>query len=32
MPDVDAGLRRFAELRENGYADRIKTHLTGIRE
>ena len=32
MPDVDAGLRRFAELRENGYADRIKSHRTGIRE
>jgi dTDP-4-dehydrorhamnose reductase len=32
MPDVDAGLRRFAQLRENGYADRIKSHLTGIRE
>jgi dTDP-4-dehydrorhamnose reductase len=32
MPSVDAGLRRFAQLRENGYADRIKSHLTGIRE
>lgn len=25
MPDVEAGLRRFAKLRENGYADRIKS-------
>jgi len=24
MPDVEAGLRRFAHLRESGYADRIK--------
>jgi len=32
MPDVDAGLRRFAQLRASGYADRIKSHLTGIRE
>jgi dTDP-4-dehydrorhamnose reductase len=24
MPDVEAGLRRFARLRESGYADRIK--------
>jgi dTDP-4-dehydrorhamnose reductase len=32
MPGVDAGLRRFAQLRENGYAERIKSHLTGIRE
>lgn len=24
MPDVDAGLRRFAQLRESGYADRLK--------
>jgi dTDP-4-dehydrorhamnose reductase len=32
MPDVAAGLRRFAQLRASGYADRIKSHLTGIRE
>jgi dTDP-4-dehydrorhamnose reductase len=32
MPDVDAGLRRFARLRASGYADRIKSHLAGIRE
>jgi dTDP-4-dehydrorhamnose reductase len=32
MPDVETGLRRFAQLRESGYADRIKRHLTGIRE
>jgi dTDP-4-dehydrorhamnose reductase len=32
MPDVAAGLRRFADLRENGYVDRIKSHLTGVRE
>jgi len=32
MPDVDAGLRRFAQLRASGYADRIKGHLTGIRK
>ena len=32
MPDVQAGLRRFAQLRESGYVDRIKSHLTGVRE
>jgi dTDP-4-dehydrorhamnose reductase len=32
MPDVAAGLRRFAKLRESGYADRIKRRLTGILE
>ncbi|MGA8273502.1 MAG: SDR family oxidoreductase [Candidatus Sulfotelmatobacter sp.] len=32
MPDVDAGLRRFVQLRENGYADRIKSHLAGVQE
>jgi dTDP-4-dehydrorhamnose reductase len=32
MPDVEAGLRRFAQLRESGYVDRIKSHLTGVRE
>jgi dTDP-4-dehydrorhamnose reductase len=25
MPDVEAGLRRFAKLRANGFADRIKS-------
>ena len=30
MPDVSQGLRRFAQLRENGYANRIKRHLTGV--
>jgi dTDP-4-dehydrorhamnose reductase len=32
MPDVEAGLRRFAQLRERGYADRIKGYPTGTRE
>jgi dTDP-4-dehydrorhamnose reductase len=32
MPDVDAGLRRFAELRENGYADQLKNRLSGVHE
>lgn len=32
MPDVEAGLRSFARLRESGYADRIKSYLTGTRE
>ncbi len=32
MPDVEAGLRRFSRLRESGYVDRIKSHLTGVRE
>jgi dTDP-4-dehydrorhamnose reductase len=32
MPDVEAGLSRFAQLRESGYVDRIKSHLTGVRE
>jgi dTDP-4-dehydrorhamnose reductase len=27
MPDVDAGLRRFLELSENGYSDQIKSFL-----
>ena len=31
MPNVDAGLRRFRELRESGYVDRIKGDLTGVR-
>jgi dTDP-4-dehydrorhamnose reductase len=25
MPDVDAGLRKFVQLRESGYADRIRS-------
>jgi dTDP-4-dehydrorhamnose reductase len=32
MPDVAAGLHRFARLRDSGYVDRIKSHLTGVRE
>jgi dTDP-4-dehydrorhamnose reductase len=32
MPDVAAALHRFARLRESGYVDRIKSHLTGVRE
>ncbi|MFZ0761942.1 MAG: SDR family oxidoreductase [Candidatus Sulfotelmatobacter sp.] len=32
MPGVDAGLRKFAQLRESGYPDRIKSRLTGVRE
>ncbi|MFZ0958920.1 MAG: SDR family oxidoreductase [Candidatus Sulfotelmatobacter sp.] len=32
MPDVEAGLRKFAQLRASGYVDRIKSHLTGVRE
>ena len=32
MPNVEAGLRRFAQLRENGYVDRIKSHLAGVQE
>jgi dTDP-4-dehydrorhamnose reductase len=32
MPDVEAGLRRFAQLRESGYVDRIKSYLSGVRE
>jgi dTDP-4-dehydrorhamnose reductase len=32
MPNVDAGLRRFAELRENGYADQLKNRLSGVHE
>jgi dTDP-4-dehydrorhamnose reductase len=31
MSNVQAGLRRFRELRESGYADRIKGDLTGVR-
>jgi dTDP-4-dehydrorhamnose reductase len=32
MPDVEAGLRRFAQLRGSGYADRIKSQSTGVRQ
>lgn len=32
MPDLESGVRRFAQLRGNGYADRIKRRLTGVRE
>ena len=32
MPDVDAGLRRFVELRESGYADQLKNRLIGVHE
>jgi dTDP-4-dehydrorhamnose reductase len=32
MPDVDSGLRRFAELQAGGYVERLKGHLTGVRE
>jgi dTDP-4-dehydrorhamnose reductase len=32
MPDVAAGLCPFAQLRESGYADRIKGTLAGVRE
>ena len=29
MPDTAAGLRRFAGLRQSGYAARMKTYMTG---
>lgn len=32
MPDVQAGLLRFVQLRKSGYADRIKGQLTGVQE
>jgi dTDP-4-dehydrorhamnose reductase len=32
MPDVETGLRKFAQLRESGYVDRIKSQLSGVRE
>lgn len=32
MPDIEAGLRNFARLRESGYADRIKSYVTGTRK
>jgi dTDP-4-dehydrorhamnose reductase len=31
MPDVETGLRRFAQLRDTGYPDRIRRCLTGVR-
>jgi dTDP-4-dehydrorhamnose reductase len=31
MPNVQSGLRRFRELKESGYVDRIKGCLTGVR-
>jgi dTDP-4-dehydrorhamnose reductase len=30
MPDVNAGLRRFAELRESGYIDFLKNRAGGV--
>jgi len=32
MPDLESGVRRFAQLRDNGYADRFKQRLIGVRE
>ena len=32
MPDVDAGLRRFSELRENGYIDHLKNRVSGVQK
>jgi dTDP-4-dehydrorhamnose reductase len=32
MPGVDSGLRRFAQLRDNGYLDRIKLRRVGVRQ
>ncbi len=32
MPDLDSGLRRFAQLRDNGYVDRIRRRLIGVGE
>jgi dTDP-4-dehydrorhamnose reductase len=31
MPDVETGLRRFVQLRDIGYADRIRRCLSGVR-
>jgi dTDP-4-dehydrorhamnose reductase len=31
MPDVDSGLRRFAQLQSSGYVERLRGHLTGVR-
>jgi dTDP-4-dehydrorhamnose reductase len=30
-PDVETGLRRFAQLRDSGYVERIKGHVVGVR-
>lgn len=32
MPDVDSGLRRFAQLRAEGYVERMRGEVTGVRE
>jgi dTDP-4-dehydrorhamnose reductase len=32
MPEVAAGLHRFAQLRQSGFVDHIKSSLTGVRE
>lgn len=32
MPDVDSGLRRFAQLQTEGYVERLKVDLAGARE
>lgn len=32
MPDVDSGLRRFSQLRAQGYVERMRGELTGARE
>jgi dTDP-4-dehydrorhamnose reductase len=32
LPNVAEGLRRFAQLRESGYVDRIKGHTAGVRK
>ena len=31
MPDVESGLRRFAQLQSGGYVERRRGHLTGVR-
>lgn len=32
MPDVDTGLRRFLQLRENGYRNQLKSFLIGAEQ
>jgi len=32
MPDVDSGLRRFAQLRAEGYIERLRGEVMGVRE
>jgi len=32
MPDVDSGLRRFAQMWRDGFVERIRGQLTGVRE